>query len=381
MPASAPPEISRRALLLAGGAAWLAGHGLRPGTANAAATSAKPDAAVLSARLADIRAVREIKRLQHCLGHYAEAGQWTAMAALFARDGVYEAAPVRHKGHAAIAAYFRETMGDGKDGLAPDRLNIQLFLSPVITVAADGRTAKGRWHQVSMTGRKSASAEWAGGIHENDYILTPEGWRIAAIHFHRQFAGPYATGWHNIAAETPLVPYHYTPDEAGTPVPHDRRDAEPLPSPKQMEGEADLLLAASAAQNLQAAFGFYLDRKMWDNIADLFGATGEIDIAGVGRYIGPAGIRRALTGLFGPTGLVTGELNDRPQLMPVVTVAPDGRSATVRNIEIGMTGRHGSASYWSMAVQQFRCIRSPKGVWTIASLQRTPRMRCDFKQG
>jgi len=369
--------LSRRAVLMTSGAALTAGYvfGARAWAAGAS------DPAVLAARLADIRAVREIKRLQHSWGHFAEAGQWADMAALFAADGIYDVPPAHVQGRAAIEAHLRESMGQGRDGLAPDRLNIRLFLSPVINVAADGRTARGRWHEVVMTGEAGKAAGWAGGIHENDYVLTAGGWRIAAMRFHPEFAGPYEGGWHNVSEHTPLVPYHYTPDEAGTPIPRGRRVDGEVPPLAEMEAETDLLLAASAAQNLQAAYGFYLDRKMWDDVVDLFGDGGEINIAGAGRYTGRQGVRRALVERFGEAGLSTGELNDHPQLMPVVTVSADGQSATVRNIEIGMTGRHGGASYWSVAIQQFHCVRSGDGVWTIASLHRVPRMRCDFTKG
>lgn len=369
--------ISRRTMLMTSAAVLAAGF--TPGVVCAA--DEMPDLATLAARLADIRALREVKRLQHAWGHFAGAGQWRDMAALFAADGIYDAPPAHAEGRAAIEAHLRETMGGGGDGLAADRLNIRLFLSPVITIAADGRTAKGRWHEVAMTAEAGKTEAWAGGIHENDYVLTGDGWRIAAMRYHPEFAGPYAGGWHNISDTTPLVPYHYTPDEAGTPIVRDRRAEGDIPPLAMLEAEADILLAASAAQNLQAAFGFYLDRGMWDDIVDLFGEGGEIDIAGVGRYRGAEGVRRALTDRFGEAGLSKGELNDRPQLMPVVTVAPDGQSATVRSIEIGMTGQHGGESFWSSAIQEFRCVRSAGGVWTIAALRRTPRMRADFAKG
>ncbi|MBU0795123.1 MAG: nuclear transport factor 2 family protein, partial [Alphaproteobacteria bacterium] len=151
-------------------------------------------------------------------------------------------------------------------------------------------------------------------------------------------------------------------------------------APSNMAAQAELVLSEGLVQNLQAAFGYYLDRKMNDDIVDLFTEDAVLDLAGTGQYLGKAGLRRALA-LFGEPGLKTGELNDRPQLMPVVTMGADGRSATVRNIEIGMTGQHGGETYWSATIQDFSCVRGSDGRWRIAALRRMPLMRATYAKG
>ncbi len=361
---------------------WLAGGAALLATApawTAAFGQARPaDAGVLAARLADIWGVREIKRVQHMWGHLADAGQWRAMAALFTPDGEWTDGTRRVSGRAAIAAFLQQDMGGGRAGAAPDALNLRLFLSPVITLAADGRSGQGRWHEVAMTGEAGRRAEWSGGIHVIDYALTGEGWRIARMHYHPQFAGPYKEGWRTVAETMPLVPFHYTPDQAGAPIPLDRT-AQPLAAPALL-ARADQMLAASAAQNLHAAFGFYLDRKLYDDIVDLFAEDAVAEIAGVGRYAGKAGVRRMLA-RFGAAGLAHGDLNDRPQLMPVVTVDADGRGATLRCYELGMTGRHQGESFWSAAINQLTMAQGADGVWRIVRLERWPRMRAAYAAG
>ena len=47
-------------------------------------------------------------------------------------------------------------------------------------------------------------------------------------------------------------------------------------------------------QNLQHAFGYYLDRKLYDDIADLFASDGSMELAQRGVYVGPKRIRQAL---------------------------------------------------------------------------------------
>ncbi|MEG3149078.1 nuclear transport factor 2 family protein [Sphingomonas sp. ZT3P38] len=366
--------MNRRSLLLAGAASLVAGW-----TTRLAGATPDADLATLEARAAGIRAIREIKRLQHSWAQFAEAGQWGDMAALFASAGTLSAPPVSIAGRVAVHAHLRETMGAGREGLAPDRLNVRLFLSPVITLGPDGRTAKGRWHELAMTGWFGHEATWAGGIHENDYVLEDGGWKIAAMRYHAQYAGPYATGWHHVAPIVPMVPYHYTPDGAGSPIPRDLAPVAATGSTAArvalLDAEADLLLAASAVQNLQAAYGFYTDRKLWDDVADLFAPDATLE-TGAARVRGRAAIRDSL----GAAGLATGELNDRPQLVPVVTVAADGHSASVRGIEIAQTGQHGGASFWSVAVYDNRFVKR-NGSWMIQSMRIVPRMRAAYATG
>ena len=366
---------TRRSVLLGGGTLLLAGC-----AANGAMSGSSGGSnATLTARLHDVRAIREIKRLQHSWAHYAEAGQFSDLAGLLMPDAVWTDGTSTVTGRAAIDRHLRsEACTDGAE-LAPDRLNIHLFLSPVITLSPDGRSARGRWHQVVMAGQAGSSARWAGGINVIDYARTADGWAIARVHYHAQFAGPYDKGWHHVTPTVPLVPYHYTPDQAGKPWGIER-GAEVALSAERLAAEADLLLAEGLVQNLQAAYGFYLDRKMYDDIVDLFADDAVFDIAGTGIFKGKAGVRRALA-RFGASGLKKGELNDRPQLMPVITMAADGHSATLRNIEIGMTGQHGGDTWWSAAVQQFKFARGADGAWRITALHRYPRMRAAYADG
>jgi len=371
--------LSRRSLLLAGGAALAAGMVggcARPGPG---AESMPQDDAALAGWAQHLASVAGIKRLQHSWSHHADAGQWGEMAALFTAGGVWADGEREVAGQGAIRAYLRETMGGGGEGLAPDRLNLRLFMSPVITLSPDGRRATGRWHEVAMTGEAGRSAQWAGGIHVIDYVEDGGDWRIERMRYYPQYSGPYDGGWRSVAPLVPKVPYHYTPDEAGRPVRRDRAVAA-VPDGGTIAARAQHLLAASEVQNLVAGFGFYLDRLMHNDVADLFTDAAAVDVAGVGRWTGRDGVL-AWLGTFGGDGLKKGELNDRPQLVPVVDVSPDGRTATLRNIEIGMTGDHGGETFWSAAVQEFDLQADEGGTWRIAALRRYPRMRASYAAG
>jgi hypothetical protein len=269
-------------------------------------------------------------------------------------------------------------MGGGTDGMAAGKLNLRLYFSPVITLSPDGRSATGRWHHIAMTGRSGAAADWLGTTDVINYRKTPEGWRISLIRPYLHFSGPYATGWSHDAARLERAPYHYTPDEAGKLLP-DRVAATPRAA-DDLAREANLLLEHGWAQNVVAAYGYYLDRGMYDDIADLFAADAVIDVAGQGTYRGADGVRRFL-GRFGGPGLDHGELNDRPQLMPLASIAADGSSALVRVVELGMTGQHGGEGFWSAAVQTFLLRRGEDAKWRIATMHRSPLMRADYRKG
>ena len=365
--------VSRR-LFLAGGAV------LGAALASGKAMAADRDLAIIEADIANVEGVRAIKRLQHAWGHYAEAGDFAAMADLFAAEGRMILPPVEATGHAEILAALRQVMADGAETLSPDRLNLRLMLSPVVTLAADGKSAKGRWHELIMTGVHGQSADWAGGIHENDYVLEDGVWKIAVLHLHPQFAGPYETGWKNIGETVPFVPYHYTPDGAGTPVPLKpiaRNGAKPALA--QLAGRARALADQGQVQNLQAAYGFYMDRKLWNDVTDLFAPAGLLEFGGEGLWVGQESIRKGLN-RFGPAGLQKGQLFDHLQLMPIIDVAADGTTARLRCIELQMLGVHGKGGAWGLSICDATAQRRD-GKWMIAHMAVSPRLLADYDEG
>ena len=344
----------------------------------AAAPASGQDLARQTARVEDLRSIREIKRLQAEWGYDAMAGDWKAMAAL----GTPYVEMVLPGGNAvgrdALEKWLRERMGQGADGVAAGRLNARLWISPVITLSAEGDRATGRWHQLALTGEAGKFAEWRSTTDVIEYHKTKEGWRIAYIRSYLVFSGAYEAGFTHDPNALERAPFHYTPDEAGTVLP-DRTAAQPR-AKADLDKEATLLLEQGKAQNLIDAFGFYLDRGMYDDIVDLFAPDATVDVSGQGVFKGPTGVRKFLA-RFGAPGLDPGELNDRPQLMPETSISDDGSTALVRVTELGMTGRHGGAGYWSLAIDTFLLTRGEDGKWRIAMLHRRPLMRADYKQG
>src|SRR5215467_118523 len=162
-----------------------------------------------------VEAVSAIKRLQYAYGHYAELGLWHDFADLFADTGIghYTTGAL---GREQIRALFLKEVGGGQLGLADGRIYPHISMQPVVTLAADGQSAKGRWHIMAMLGAYDKSASWAGGVYENQYLRENGVWKFKEVRYLPQYSGRYEDpGW------TPTrepAPFHFDPSRAGTPI-------------------------------------------------------------------------------------------------------------------------------------------------------------------
>ena len=64
-------------------------------------------------------------------------------------------------------------------------------MQPVITLAADGESAKGRWHIMAMLGGYQTTASWAGGVYDNDYVRENGVWKMKEVRYVQQYSGRY----------------------------------------------------------------------------------------------------------------------------------------------------------------------------------------------
>jgi hypothetical protein len=332
--------------------------------------------------------VRVVKRVQETYAQYSQFGLWTDMAALFTDNAQLSYGKDNEQGRQAIQNYFLAKFGEGTHGLEPGGLHTQMVLRPLINVSADGQSAKGRWWEFSMTGQHSLKAEWAAGIFENEYVRERGVWKISRMRYNPMFAGPYATGWRNVDEDQKIVPYHFTPDETGIPVPDLPASAMPVVDPKMnpasalaaLEQRISLMNDEDQVRNLQNAYGYYMDRKMWDDVTDLFTSDGALSIANVGVYDGTQSIRRALK-RGGPAGLKHGQLNDLMQLDMAVAIEPGGMEARARGLEFGMLGEADKGTaFYTLAIFENRYVKQ-NDIWRIREMRIFPLMKTDYTQG
>jgi hypothetical protein len=135
-----------------------------------------------------------------------------------------------------------------------------------------------------------------------------------------------------------------------------------------LEQRKSLLEDANAVERLQHAYGYYVDRGLWDEVANLFANDGTLEVGLDGVYVGKARVREYLYALGGGRqGLAEGELNEHLQVMPVITLAPDGDTAKARWRAIALTGELGADAFWSEGPYENEYVKDD-GVWKIKTL-------------
>jgi acetyl esterase/lipase len=391
--------------------AWLAVAGAQPPDA----LDARLDA--LEAQVTAAEDVAAIKRLQRQYGYYVDVGLWDDVADLYAEDAVANYPAGTFVGRESIRKHLFMNVGGGavgENGLPDNRLYEHINMQPVVHLDAGGRTAKGRWRAFAMLGSFGGSATWAEGVYEMTYTKVDGVWKIQTLDYHPGFSAPYATGWvppdPAAAPREPralrhppdrprvetcpgfpaacVAPFHYTnpgvteaghvwtaaalPRAAGQrPAARERAEA--------LAARAQRIADEIEIKNLQNIYGYYYDRRMWDEVADLFAENGTIEMGQRGVYVGRARVREFL-GLLGPAGLTDGELNDHVQLQIVVHVAPDGRSAKARSRELNMTGVFESHGEWSAGIYENTYVKED-GVWKIKDLRYFPTFITDYDKG
>ncbi len=381
--------------------------------------------ATLQARITRIRDVSDIKRVQRAYGYYMDKGQWDQVVDLFAddaeleigRDGVF-------RGKARIAEYF-QVLGEGRQGLAPGQLNEHMMLMPVVTLAEDGMTARARWRGIMMLGRHGDHAWWGEGPYENQYVKQDGVWKLRRLHWFQTIVVPYEGGWsvhadvnqgHYVAGrlapdappsvayepwpETFLPAFHfdnpvqsrYARLRAGQALPGD----EPVSASGTLPADMGVALAEIGRQtagleaavvnledekqleNLQRIFGFYIDKNMWTEAADLFADDGSLEIGGSGIYQGKERVRAYLQSLGGE-GPQHGILNDHMQLQPVITLLADG-SARGRWRHFSQEAVQGESHHWGSGIYENTYVKQD-GVWKINNLHLFSTMRTPYDDG
>jgi SnoaL-like domain len=351
--------------------------------------------------------VRAIKKLQRAYGYYADRGLWDDLANLFTDDAVADYPSGIFDGNASIRAMFIQNLGQGKTGLAEGRIYNHTILQPVVDLAPDGATATGRWRVLGMLGSLGRSAIWADSLYRFDYVKQNGRWKMRSLIAYAGSGGSYDEGWvppkprppgyvdrspvrFNLAHPADRPRNQPCEDDASVcvvPFPYPNRgEIKPPVQVSAVTGNAgDLIQRAQrlddeqAVLNLQAAYGYYLDRGLWKQVADLFAPDGAREVGQAGVYVGRKQILRSLS-QSSPRGLRAGELNDHLEFEPVVDVAPDGRSAQARIFELAFVGGGGEPARIVQDVHENEYVRRGE-VWMIQSMHSYTILVTDYDQG
>lgn len=143
----------------------------------------------------------------------------------------------------------------------------------------------------------------------------------------------------------------------------------------------ETLEGGRAVKKLQRAFGYYIDRGLWEDAGDLFTDDGTIEIGIDGVYVGKVRIKEYLERLHGgQAGLIYGQLNEWVTLQPAISVASDGRSATARWRDNGMLGQYKQHAEWRDGIYENTYIKDD-GIWKIESLHLYVNFLAPFAEG
>jgi len=384
----------------------------------------------LEAQVVAAEDVSALKRLQREYGYYVDKGMWEDVADLYSADAVANYPAGTYVGRESIRKHLYMNVGGGQvgeNGLPDNRIYDHLNIQPVVHLDPGGKTAKGRWRAFAMFGGFGGGATWAEGAYEMTYAKENGVWKIKTLDYHSGFGAPYSTGWAPPAPpaagatagpaggspSAPRAPRNlaYPPDKprdepcAGFPAacpptmhytnlgttdaghiwttvdlpPRAGKRADARERAADLARRAQRLDDEQAIENLQKVYGYYVDRRMWDEVADLFADNGTIELAQMGVYVGKPRVRQFLN-LLGPQGIKDGELNDHVQLQVVVDVAPDGRTAKSRSRELDMLGTVGAKGYWSEGVFENTWVKDGT-VWKLKDLRYFPTFISDYDLG
>jgi hypothetical protein len=129
--------------------------------------------------------------------------------------------------------------------------------------------------------------------------------------------------------------------------------------------------------NLQAAYGYYVDKGLWDKAASLFVADGSLELAGRGVFIGRERVRAYLHHLP-PYG--RGMLYNHMQLQPVIHVDSEAGTAQGRWRSFMMVGSLGAEARWGEATYENVYVRVD-GEWRIARLHGFMNIYVEYDEG
>ena len=340
--------------------------------------------------------VNDIERLQRIYGYYLDRSDWDNVVDLLTDDATAEYANSGlYVGKASVRKLLY-AIGYGKQGIPSGMLREHMQFQPVIDVAPDGKTAQGRWRVFALLGQSGQDARWQAGPYENEYRKEGGKWKISKIRWYETFTVPVESGWKsrlpgsstNVSdrkmptpdrpststagpwPEVSLPPFHYSVADVGKPccvlsaaassarAPTAARVARLRYQVQRLEDERDI-------QVLQRTYGYYVDKNLWSQAADLFADDGTLEIGGRGVFVGKARVLEYLKWLGEP---IDGRLYDHTQLQPVVDVAPDGRTAKGRWRALVFGGDLNKSSVFGDVIYENE-YRKEGSTWKIATLR------------
>jgi len=122
-------------------------------------------------------------------------------------------------------------------------------------------------------------------------------------------------------------------------------------------------------ENLTRAYGYYVDKQLWDQVYPLFTSDCRIEIAGRGVYLNAAGAKRLFLDSMGggKVGLGPGMLFNHIILQGVVNVSADGNTAKGRYRAVMQIGKAQAFAVVGEGTYE-NVYRKEDGIWKISEM-------------
>jgi hypothetical protein len=365
-----------------------------------------PALAAVAHRIRILQDMGEIENLISMYGYYLDKQQWNLLTDLFVEDSAME---ISQRGiYVGRKNIMRAWKLFGPQNIERNHLHNHIQMQPVIHVAPDGQHARVRSRALSQLGTFGVIGIWGDGVYENELVKEGGVWKIKKDHVYTTFFAPYDTGWARGARPTPKVsdkippdkppsetyesfpeiyipPFHYRnpatgqkaatkPEGGALPIPEEVRAAYVLLSDRIQRLEDE-----SAIENLQRIYGFYVDKQLWKEAADLFADDGTLEIGGQGVFAGKSRVLEYLVRIS-PDGLTRGRLFNHIQLQPIIDVAPDGNTAKGRWRFLTEIGEHMKSASWGGGVYENEYVKEGT-IWKIKTLHAYSRFCTPYADG
>lgn len=138
-------------------------------------------------RLQRLESVAAIERLQNIYGYYLDENRADDILDLFVDDGRMYFRGGVFVGRAGLERFYKQTVasvfGYETTGPRDQTLASHFQIQPVVDVADDGRTARGRFNLLQLTLVGDDRAGWSSAIYDTELVLADGRWAFASLRY------------------------------------------------------------------------------------------------------------------------------------------------------------------------------------------------------
>jgi hypothetical protein len=151
---------------------------------------------------------------------------------------------------------------------------------------------------------------------------------------------------------------------------------------EKLEKRVQRLDDVDAISKLTRAYGYYVDKQLWDQVVDLFSDDCVIEIAGRGVYHGKKGANSLFLGSMGQgeVGLKPGSLFNHMILQGIVDVDPNGTTAQARWRAFVQLAQYQKIALWSEGTYENTYVKQ-NGTWKLSGMHFYATYYTPFDQG